>query len=119
VKCHLDGELVHDLDIASPKQVPTMYACASKEKASGDIIVKVVNAATIPIETTLNFSGESSAPKQGMAMVLTSASGMDENSLAEPTKVSPKSEPISWQGSTLKREFPANSFTVLRFKTTR
>jgi len=119
VKCHLDGELVHDLDIASPKQVPTMYACASKEKASGDIIVKVVNAATTPIETTLNFSGESSAPKQGMAMVLTSASGMDENSLAEPTKVSPKSEPISCQGSTFKREFPANSFTVLRLKTSR
>jgi alpha-L-arabinofuranosidase len=49
--------------------------------------------------------------------VLTSESGADENSLAEPMKVSPKTEAVEFTGTSLKRSFPGNSFTVLRLQT--
>jgi alpha-L-arabinofuranosidase len=49
--------------------------------------------------------------------VLTSENGADENSLENPTKVSPKTEAVSFTGTRLKRSFPGNSFTVLRLQT--
>ena len=49
--------------------------------------------------------------------MLTSESGADENSLAEPTKVSPKIEKLKVSGNKFSRAFPGNSFTVLRLQT--
>jgi hypothetical protein len=51
---------------------------------------------------------------KGRAIVLRADSGADENSLAEPMKVSPKTEPVEFNGTTITRTFPGNSFTVLR-----
>jgi alpha-L-arabinofuranosidase len=79
--------------------------------------MKVVNASEAPLETKLDLTGAKNLTGRGTAIVLTSASGKDENSLAEPTKVSPKSEPVSFTGTTFTRSFPGNSFTVFRLKT--
>jgi alpha-L-arabinofuranosidase len=49
--------------------------------------------------------------------VLTSENATDENSLEAPTKVSPKTEAVSFSGSTFTRNFPGNSLTVLRLQT--
>jgi alpha-L-arabinofuranosidase len=46
--------------------------------------------------------------------VLTSPNAEDENSLEEPTKVSPKAETVSIPGPKFSRELPGNSLTVLR-----
>jgi hypothetical protein len=45
---------------------------------------------------------------------LTSATPLDENTLEEPTKVSPKTETIKLAGKNLKRIFPGNSLTIIR-----
>ena len=116
VKCYLDGQLVHDVAYDSAGGVSSIYACASKDERAGDVIVKVVNTSTSPLETQLNFNGASGLTGQGTALVLTSASGKDENSLDHPTKVSPKSEPLTFTGNSLTRALPGNSFTVLRLK---
>ena len=133
IKCYLDGKLVHDVNhgaVAAP-----LYACAARDERTGDVIVKVVNASAGPMETQINLAGPPALTGQGMAIVLTSASGKDENSLDTPTRVSPrsepvrfkgtsitriaspKSEPVSFKGASLTRAFPGNSFTVLRLKT--
>ena len=117
VKCYLDGKLVHDVEFEKAGSVRSLYACASHEDKTGDVIVKVVNAGTQPLETQLDLSGANNLTGKGTATVLTSASGVDENSLAEPTKVSPKSEPVEYSGTSLTRVFPGNSFTVLRLHT--
>jgi alpha-L-arabinofuranosidase len=117
VKCYLDGQLVHDVADQAENNVPSLYACASKDEVSGDVIVKVANADANPLETRLNFAGASNLSGQGTAVVLTSASARDENSLAEPMKVSPRTEPVSFSGTSLNRAFPGNSVTVLRLKT--
>lgn len=115
VKCYLDGKLVHDVDLDAGGKISSLYATAATDEKSGDIIVKVVNANTDALETELNLTGASKLSGKGTAIVLTSGNAKDENTLLEPTKVSPKQEDISYSGSSLKRAFPGNSFTVLRF----
>ena len=117
VKCWLDGQLIHDMDFESASQIDSLYATAATDAQSGDVIVKVVNANRSPLETTIDLGGASNLAGQGTASVLTSDKPSDENSLAEPLKVSPKSEPVSFTGTTLTRTFPGNSFTVLRLQT--
>jgi alpha-L-arabinofuranosidase len=113
VKCWLDGVLVHSVDFDVASNVASLYAVAATDKRTGDLILKVVNANTQPLQTEINLSGVS-LTGQGTATVLTSESGADENSLAEPTKVSPKTEAVKFSGTNLKRSFPGNSLTVLR-----
>ena len=116
VKCFLDGRLIHDLAYDRGNGFPSLFASASKDDRSGEIIVKVVNVDSNPLETRLAFAGTPHLGGEGTAIVLTSASARDENSLEAPTKVSPRTEPLSFTGAQLTRSFPGNSFTVLRLK---
>lgn len=116
VKCWLDGQMIHDVQFDTTSKVPSLYSVAATDKVTGDLIVKVVNANLQPLDTDIQLNG-AHLTGQGTAIVLTSASGADENSLAEPTKVSPKTEDVSFSDSTLKRSFPGNSLTVLRLHT--
>jgi alpha-L-arabinofuranosidase len=118
-KCYLDGQLIHDVDFEKSASIRSLYACASHDDATGDVIVKVVNASAKPLETKLDLNGAKNLTGQGTATVLTSASGLDENSLAEPTKVSPKTSAVNFTGATLTQTFPGNSFTVLRLSATK
>ena len=95
----------------------SLYATAAVDDKTGGLIVKVVNASVNPLEAVLDLSGTANLAGKGTAFVLTSESGTDENSLDEPTKVSPKSEPVTFSGTGWKRSFPGNSLTVLRLQT--
>jgi alpha-L-arabinofuranosidase len=96
-------------------KLSSLYATAATDAATGDIMVKVGNAAAAPLPTELDLSG--AANLSGTATGLTPDRPKDENSLAEPTRVSPKTENLSYPGTTRMRAFPGNSFTVLRLKT--
>jgi alpha-L-arabinofuranosidase len=117
VKCYLDGGLIHDLDYDTGGRISSIYSVAAMDKKTGDLIVKVVNASAKPMATELDLNGANNLTGQGTATVLTSESGLDENSLDNPTKVSPKTEGVKFSGTTLNRWFPGNSLTVLRFAT--
>jgi alpha-L-arabinofuranosidase len=117
VKCYLDGRLIHNVDYDNGRKLKSLYATAATDRQSGDLIVKVVNAGAAPLATEIDLPGAQGLTGKGRAIVLTSASGSDENSLAQPTKVSPKTEAVSFTGTTLKRSFPGNSLTVLRLPT--
>lgn len=117
VKCYLDGKLVHDINCDPGHPVKSVYASAAQDEMAGDLIVKVVNADSRPRKTEINLNGAKAVTGKGNAIVLTSESATDENSLANPTKVSPINEPVEFSGTTLKRTFPGNSFTVLRLHT--
>ena len=117
VKCYLDGQLIHDVDFESDEQIAALYACAAHDDATGDVIVKVVNTSANPLNTEINLAGAKNLTGQGEAIVLTSESPADENTLDNPTRVSPKTEEFDFSGAGLTREFPGNSFTVLRLKT--
>jgi alpha-L-arabinofuranosidase len=113
IKCWLDGQLIHD--IVKPRAtVHRLYASATHDHKTGDIILKVVNTAAEPVNADLNLRGAQNLPGSGTAIVLTSESARDENSLEQPLKVSPQTQTFSFTGSQIKRTFPGNSVTVLR-----
>jgi alpha-L-arabinofuranosidase len=116
VKCWLDGQLIHD--IQRPRLITReLYASATRDDQSGDVILKVVNAAPFPVDTEIDLAGVQNISGPATAIVLTSASPRDENSIDDPTKVSPKTEPFDVNSPDFHRSFPGNSFTVLRLKT--
>jgi len=117
VRCWLDGELAHDLDFEASGRIDSLYATSAKDERSGDLIIKVVNTSAGPVATELNFQAAKGLSGKGKATVLTSESSTDENSLDNPLKVSPKTEDVQFKGTSLTREFPGNSFTVLRLAT--
>ena len=113
IRCWLDGKLVHDLTEPSAS-THSIYASATRDDKDGDIILKVVNAAEVPLETTIHLHGIRSLTGSGKAIVLTGNSPWEENSLDDPQKISPRPESFSFQGTELRRNFPGTSVTVLR-----
>ena len=116
IKCWLDGKLIHE--ILKPRQAThRLYASATQDRQTGDIILKVVNAANTPVNTEIKLQGVQHLSDSGQSIVLTSESPWDENSLEEPAKVSPKTDTFRFLGDNLHRTFPGDSVTVLRIGT--
>ena len=113
VRCWLDGKLVHDF--RRPRLTTNaVYASATRDDATGEIILKVVNTAAGPTKTTINLEGVAKLSGKARSIVLTSEKPDDENSLAEPRKVAPRAEELTLPGPRFTRDFPGNSLTVLR-----
>lgn len=116
VKAYLDGKLVQEIS-GKTLDVKSLIMSAAKDEKSGDVIVKVVNASAKAIKTQIDLKDAKIFTGKGKAIVLTSASPLDENTLENPKKVYPKTEDVKLTGATCKRTFPGNSLTVIRFKT--
>jgi alpha-L-arabinofuranosidase len=117
IKGYLDGKLVQEVT-DERTSVKSLCASASLDDKSGDVILKVVNASATALETEIDLKGASKLTGTGEAIVLTSDSPLDENTLEKPNKVSPKTETLNFSGTTIKRSFPGNSLTVIRLSTT-
>jgi alpha-L-arabinofuranosidase len=116
VKGYLDGQLVQKVSAGS-FNTKELCVSASRDDKSGNIILKVVNAFSGSVNTQIDFKGAGALSGSGKAIILSSASPLDENSLDEPTKVSPRIELVKISGKTLKRSFPGNSLTIIRLAT--
>jgi len=113
VKCWLNGRLFHEIkDATYPTQ--RLYASSAFDKNTGDIIVKLVNTAPDSTEVELALDGANNLGGEAKAIVLTSVSPRDENSLSEAEKIVPKSATVRVSANVIKHSFPGNSFTVLR-----
>jgi alpha-L-arabinofuranosidase len=117
VQCYRDGNLEHDVDYDVVGDVTSLYAVAARDDRTGDLILKVVNVNPKPLETEIKIKGATNLTGTGTASVLTSEDSTDENSLDNPTKVSPTTAPVTFSGMSFRRPFPGNSLTVLRLKT--
>jgi hypothetical protein len=117
VKGYLDGKLVQEVG-DERTAVKSLCASASRDNQSGDIILKVVNAAFETLRTQIELKDAGTLSGSGKAIVLTSKSPLDENTLDELTKVSPITENLKFSGTTLTRSFPGNSFTIIRLPST-
>jgi alpha-L-arabinofuranosidase len=113
IKCYLDNRLIHDAKYPVAKP---LHASATRDQASGEVILKVVNASAEaqPAEIKLNGVTKTTSPAQ--ALVLTSEKATDENTLQNPMKVVPIAQKLPVTGTTLSHTFPGNSLTVIRVK---
>lgn len=93
--------------------VDTLFASSTRDAATGDVILKVVNAVESPQQIEISLEGVASVGKSAKIEVLTGGL-TDVNSIAEPMKVAPKNATIE-ASKKFVREFPGHSVTVLRF----
>jgi alpha-L-arabinofuranosidase len=114
-KGYLDGELIQKISDET-LAVKSLIMSSVVDSLSGDVILKVVNASAKAVKTEINLKDAKNLKKQGTAIVLTSNSPLDENTLEEPRKVYPKTEKVKISGTSCIRTFPGNSLTVIRFE---
>lgn len=111
VKAYLDNRLVAEIkDMARPMQ--PIYATASRDEKTGDVIAKIVNVSSVPQTLQLDLTGATA--RFAKATVLT-GEPTDENTLDAPRKVAPQ-ESVLPIGPNFTHTFPANSLTILRLK---
>lgn len=115
VRCFLDEKLVNEFDTAPTAPSPDFYVAPSLVKATGEVILKVVNMSSRPMALDLKLAGGKTFEKSASGWVLT-GNPEDMNSLETPNKVAPKALDVSWAGETFSQEYAAHSVTVLRFK---
>lgn len=101
---------------ASAAASPMLFATASRDEKSGEVILKVVNRAAKPTGVDIQLLGAGRVATSGSVTVLRSDSMADENSLAEPRQVAPRTSTVRVAGARFAHEFAAQSLTVLRVK---
>lgn len=93
---------------------PGLYQTASLDKETGEVIVKLAN--TSMLKTTARVHVNGLTPTTARVIRLTSASGNDENSLEEPTKVYPTEQQLSPENGVVEVTLPASSLNIIRMK---
>ena len=83
-----------------------LHASATRERSSGDIILKVVNASSQALATDIGFSGVARLTGPARAVVLTAEKPTDENSLTNPAKVAPVAQSIDVAESAIRHTVP-------------
>jgi alpha-L-arabinofuranosidase len=110
---YVDGKLVMESTDAPKAPAQHAFASASYVDATGELIIKVVNAAGQPLETAIHLE-HANRFGPGKAIVLRGEPA-DVNTIANPTKVAPQEEPLTNAAAVFTRTFPAHSVTLLRF----
>lgn len=95
------------------KDENNLYVSASSDEASGEVILKVVNATAAPKEARINLEG-SGRVTAARAYTLASANLKAENSLDAPTKIAPVERKINVASTQFAHTFAPQSLTVLR-----
>ena len=109
-----DAVLPLSLDCsAGDKPAPNIYASAVYDESAREVIVKMVNAESTARDFEIEFEGARS-PKAAKGMLLSGEKLTDENSLDEPSKVSPHPISVEASSSGVKQKVPARALLVLR-----
>ncbi|MEO6003099.1 MAG: alpha-L-arabinofuranosidase C-terminal domain-containing protein [Opitutus sp.] len=110
---YVDGKLVMEASDEPNRPTAAAFASASYLNASGELIVKLVNSSDQPLETEIKLH-DAAHIGIGKAIVL-SGDLSAVNSIAQPTNVAPKEEPLTNTAASFTRTLPAHSVTLLRF----
>jgi alpha-N-arabinofuranosidase len=110
------GDVVLPTKLNQPEnQANKFFASTTRDNETGEIILKVVNAAASASKAEIKLDTSSTLAGTGRAIVLTGANA-DVNSFDAPAKVAPVESTIQDVSNSFKHSFPANSMTVLRLK---
>jgi alpha-N-arabinofuranosidase len=93
-----------------------VYVSATRDTATGDVILKLVNVQAAPQPLNIDLRGIPKVARNATGEVLEGQVG-DKNSVAEPAKAAPKPVAINNAGTRFSHELPALSVTVIRLKT--
>jgi alpha-N-arabinofuranosidase len=91
-----------------------LYATASLDEVTREVIVKIVNTGSAPKETRITLAGAQRVGQSGKAIVLQSEDLKAENSLDKPTRIAPVEKQLQLPGNEFSYSLVPRSFTVLR-----
>ncbi|MCW3097199.1 MAG: alpha-L-arabinofuranosidase domain protein [Chthonomonadaceae bacterium] len=115
IRCYLDDKLVTEA-VDSPGAAPDpLYATASRDEKTGDVILKVVNVSGSAQSLKIDLQGVQKLAG-GTALVL-AGQPSDVNTVATPEKIAPKTVRLKATESTFSHTFPPYSASVIRLKT--
>lgn len=109
----IDGEQINQTNKIEVVLEP-LYVSSSKDKTTGDIIVKVVNIQGKSLNTTIDFRNHDKESLRGTVYQMSGYGLEDKNSFEQPQLVSPKEWNITIEGTSVDYEFPAHSLTVFK-----
>lgn len=110
VKCYLDNQLIHDYDLPRPRPAIT----AALDKASGEIIVKLVNPTPEVFDSVVQLQGTKNVHAEAKRILLTGDRNA-HNSFGNPDAVKPIVDTTS-VGTSFKCTLPAMSVQFIRIK---
>jgi alpha-L-arabinofuranosidase len=90
-----------------------LFGGATRDEASGDVIIKLVNTQSAAVKADVNLAGMIGGAYTGLAAVLSSDDLKAVNSLDEPTKAAPVESKLENVANQFKRDLPGYSVTVL------
>lgn len=92
-----------------------LYASAVVDRATGEVIVKVVNASSAPQQAEVVVDGIRRLGS-GTLTILKSENLSDVNSISEPQRISPETKPLKAGGKKIGLSLDPYSLTVVRVK---
>ena len=99
----------------SPKNKQNdLYASASLDEATKEVILKVVNVASSPRQITVDLPGAKKPRAAAKTFVLTAPDMKAENSLDDPRRVAPVEGTIALRSKKFAHTFAPHSLTVIR-----
>lgn len=110
-KCYLDNQLEYEYTY---QPVIRHYAVSGYDKATNEIVIKLVNGENTPWSTSINLANVKSVQPEGTQITLGSVNPNAENSFADPEKVVPVETKLKGLNSSFEMVCQPNSFTVLR-----
>lgn len=99
---------------AGPRHEEPLFACASREDDTGEIILKVVNIFGVDQNITVELKG-AQVKKVATGQVMTGLP-TDVNSVEFPFNIVPKDFIVTDASSSWNHTFPGHSISVIRFK---
>ena len=108
---NLGDEILATTSVNTPVQ-----GCATRDRRTGDIFVKLVNPATNAVALDVEINGVTSLASKGTAITL-AADSDDSNSITQPKQVIPVTKTISGLKPGFNYTLPPNSIVVLKLKT--
>lgn len=109
------GSVVLPVQLAGLPAGSSLYVVASRLTSTGEVILKVVNAAAQAVPTQIQLQGAGRVEPAGRSFVMAAAL-QDENTLDNPTKVAPREAVLAGAAARFQHTFPAHSVSVLRLK---
>lgn len=111
VKCYLDDTL-----LMTYREPQKLFAIAGKDEATGDIILKIVNAAESPVSADIHLEGKEMISSVAQVITLGGDKPTAENSFATPTAYVPQTSTIANAGTNFNWMVPALSVNIIRLK---
>ncbi|MEO5891334.1 MAG: alpha-L-arabinofuranosidase C-terminal domain-containing protein [Ferruginibacter sp.] len=112
VDCYLDGKL-----LMTYREPQNFFSIAGRDEATGDIIVKVVNASSQPYLSSISINGLTAVNQTADLSTLSAGSLYAENSFHTPTRYIPQYQRINNISTDFEMSFKPYSINVLRIHT--